>query len=208
MIQIDKEKIYFVNGYSFTSYTRLDNDILLKICEWRNDPIERKYSYNKEAISFKQHLSFVQGLKTREDASYWLVGKGTSLIGVSNLTSINKRDGRAELGYGLNPELRNKGIGVDFALTNFLFAFDIIGCDNLFGGIIKSNYNAIVLDSFFGCTIEREDIINIDIVDYLRWTLSKNDFKKNSSEGKDFRGLVKYMKDNKEYLDLFKQYAQ
>ena len=160
--------------------------------------------YNSDIISYENHLRFLEALFEREDVAYWLVAKGERVVGVTNLTSIDLKTSRAELGYYIIPDMLNSGIGLEFAYTNMLFAFSYIGCDSLFGGIDKRNINAIMLDSYLGCQLDSENINNIS---YIRWILSSVDFFGNKDNLNDIRQFVRYMKAKKQYFNYFKKNA-
>lgn len=208
-MQIDKKKIYKVNDYTFENLISQPREQILQILEWRNNPQIRKYMYNKGVISLENHLKFVDSLSSREDVAYWLVKKYEEPIGVTNLTSINSEKSEAELGYYMIPTLLSKGNGVEFAYVNFLFAFKEIGCDLLFGGIDKHNIDALILDSYMGCIMDKNDLDNIGCsdVEFVKWTIRGFDFLNNSDGKGDFRNLVRFMKTNKEFFDNLRKYA-
>ena len=177
------------------------------VWNWRNEESIRRFMYNKELIPFENHLKFLEGLKNREDVYYWLVERDGVIVGVNNLTSVDLHQSRAELGYYMVPEMQKKGIGIDFAYNNFVFAFCAVGIETLFGGIDKRNINAVTLDSYLGCKLNQEDLENLDSIKYIRWEVKQKDFIADMEGKNDFRRFVRYTRDNKELFDKVKQYA-
>ena len=149
----------------------------------------------------------MEALFEREDVAYWLVAKGERVVGVTNLTSIDLKTSRAELGYYIIPDMLNSGIGLEFAYTNMLFAFSYIVCDSLFGGIDKRNINAIMFDSYLGWQLDSDDVENINNISYIRWILSSVDFFGNKDNLNDIRQFVRYMKAKKQNFNYFKKNA-
>jgi pseudaminic acid biosynthesis N-acetyl transferase len=206
-MQIDRTNAIEVGLYSYKNFVTLNKRQIDSVWEWRNHPDIRKYMYNSDIISYENHLRFLEALFEREDVAYWLVAKGEQVVGVTNLTSIDLKTSRAELGYYIIPDMLNSGIGLEFAYTNMLFAFSYIGCDSLFGGIDKRNINAIMLDSYLGCQLDSEDVENINNISYIRWILSSVDFFGNKDNLNDIRQFVRYMKAKKQYFNYFKKNA-
>ena len=125
-MQIDRTNTIEVGLYSYKNFVTLNKRQIDSVWEWRNHPDIRKYMYNSDIISYENHLRFLEALFEREDVAYWLVAKGERVVGVTNLTSIDLKTSRAELGYYIIPDMLNSGIGLEFAYTNMLFAFSYI----------------------------------------------------------------------------------
>jgi UDP-4-amino-4,6-dideoxy-N-acetyl-beta-L-altrosamine N-acetyltransferase len=204
---IDKNKIYELEEYKFKNFAHLSDEEKLSVWKWRNNESIRKFMYNSDLIPFENHIRFLGSLSVRDDVAYWLVSKNDQVVGVTNLTSIDYQLSKAELGYYMIPEMLNSGIGLDFAFTNFLFAFSCIGCTSLFGGIDKLNSNAIVLDTYLGCKLNTKDIDNLKSVKYIRWTLQAEDFMRIKDTLNNYRNLVRYMKVNKDLFNNIKSNA-
>ena len=98
-MQIDRTNTIEVGLYSYKNFVTLNKRQIDSVWEWRNHPDIRKYMYNSDIISYENHLRFLEALFEREDVAYWLVAKGERVVGVTNLTSIDLKTSRAELGY-------------------------------------------------------------------------------------------------------------
>lgn len=204
---IDKGLVFVAGCYTFRNFISLTEEEKIKVWNWRNEESIRRFMYNKELIPFENHLKFLEGLKNREDVYYWLVERDGEIVGVTNLTSVDLQQSRAELGYYMVPEMQKKGIGIDFAYNNFVFAFCAVGVETLFGGIDKRNINAVTLDSYLGCKLNQEDLDNLDSIEYIRWEVKQKEFVADMKGKNDFRRFVRYTRDNKELFDKVKQYA-
>lgn len=204
---IDRHSVLVAGSYSFRNFISLTEEEKVKIWNWRNEESIRRFMYNKDLIPFESHLKFLESLNNRDDVFYWLVEKDREIVGVTNLTSVDLQKSRAELGYYMVPEMQKKGIGIDFAYNNFVFAFCEIGVDTLFGGIDKRNINAVTLDSYLGCVLNQEDIENLESIEYIRWEVKQKDFITEMDGKNDFRNFVRYTRDNKEFFERIKKYA-
>lgn len=194
IMQIDKNIIYQVNDYTFTNFINLDANLIKQVWQWRNAPEIRAYMYNKEIISLENHLRFVQSLSDRDDIAYWLVRKGEDPIGVTNLTDINIEESSAELGYYMVPSKLNSGLGLEFAYNNFLFVFDTkIQCNSLHGAIHRSNINALVLDSYLGCEINKEQLRDPD-KEFISFSVQKDRFLAEAEGKNDMRAFISYVR--------------
>lgn len=195
-MQIDKQLKYLVNGYTYENFINLGEKQIEQILEWRNHVDIRRYMYNPNPIALQEHWRFIGSLSEREDVYYWLVYKNRRVVGVVNLTDIHVEDSTAELGYYIVPDLLNSGIGLDFAYSNFCFAFDIIGCDKLVGGIHSENRNALLLDKYLGCVMKGTKVLGADACfqEFLTWEITKEHFDNNSREKNDIRTFVAYLK--------------
>lgn len=193
-MQIDKTITYRVSDYTFTNFINLDEDLIKQVWHWRNAPEIREYMYNKEIIPLENHLRFVQSLRDRDDVAYWLVRKEEEPIGVTNLTDINIEESSAELGYYMLPSKQNSGLGLEFAYNNFLFVFDTeIQCNTLHGAIHRSNINALVLDSYLGCEIKTEQLMEPD-KEFFSFSASKDKFLAEAEGKNDMRAFISYVR--------------
>jgi len=204
---ISKNQVFKAGNYSFRNFISLSDIEKEKVWSWRNEESIRRFMYNKEIISLENHLKFIDSLSLRDDVYYWIVEKEGEVVGVTNLTSVDLQKSRTELGYYMVPEMQKKGIGIDFAYNNFVFAFCEIGVDTLFGGIDKRNINAVTLDSYLGCVLNQEDIENLEAIEYIRWEVKQKVFMAEMEGKNDFRNFVRYARDNKEFFEKIKRYA-
>lgn len=195
-MQIDKLLKYLVNGYTYENFINLGEKQIEQILKWRNHVDIRRYMYNPNPIALQEHQRFIGSLSVREDVYYWLVYKNGSIIGVVNLTDVQVEDRTAELGYYIVPDLLNSGIGLDFAYANFCFAFDIIGCNKLVGGIHSENRNALLLDKYLGCVMKDTKVLGADACfqEFITWEITKEHFDNTSREKNDIRNFVAYLK--------------
>lgn len=207
-MEINRNQIYEVEKYCFRNFITLSDLEKEKVWRWRNEESIRRFMYNKEIIPYENHLNFIASLTNRNDVYYWLVEKEGEIVGVTNLTNVNLKDSRAELGYYMVPEMQKKGIGIDYVFNSLLFAFKEIHVNTLFGAIDKHNYNALALDTYLGFILNQKDISSLNEVDYIRWEMQKEDFLNNLDGKNDFRQFVRYMRDNKVFFDKMKQYAE
>lgn len=195
-MQIDK-KTYKLGNYTFQNFTTLNDEQIRQVWEWRNHPNIRKYMYNKEFIPFEKHLDFINSLSNRDDVVYWLVFLNGNPIGVTNLVDICLKKCSAELGSYMIPELDGNGMGLDFFFHNIKFSFsDSIGCKKLHGSIHRKNISALLLDSYLGFVLNKEDFNNPE-VEYIRISYNLSEYNKHKVDTTDIVKYVSYIRENK-----------
>ena len=80
-MKIDRYKIYTLDGYTYENFVSLDRKELEMILTWRNHAEIRKWMMNTAPITLEDHLAYVESLKQRDDAYYWLVRRGGIPVG-------------------------------------------------------------------------------------------------------------------------------
>ena len=193
-MQIDKNKVYKINDYSFINFININDEMINQVWHWRNDPQIRNFMYNNKEFPIEQHRRFVKSLNKRNDIAYWIVRKGNEEVGVTSLTDINLQNSSAELGYYLLPSKLNSGLGLEFAYNNLLFVFGPqIQCKLLHGAIHRSNINALVLDSYLGCDIQMEDLKDSS-KEFISFNITKEQFETVATKKNDIRLFISFVK--------------
>lgn len=204
-MQIDKNKNYVVGKYTYQNFTTLTEEQIKQVWEWRNHPEIRRNMYNKDVIPFEHHIGYVNSLKTRDEAYYWLVFKKDKAIGVTSITSVDCKSESAELGSYLKPDLINSGLGFDFFYHNLLFLFGSeIDCSSLNAAVFRPNINALLMDCYLGFEINESDAIN-PTVDYIRLVCNKDSFREKHTYPRNIRALSEFVS---KYKPLLIKYSQ
>lgn len=191
MIDIKRNVVYKTELYTFKNFIQLSLEEKLKVLDWRNDDGIRKWMYNSDILQRDEHLNFINKLSSRNDCYYWLVCNEEGPVGVMNITSVDAKNDKAELGYYLVPGLC--GEGFFFVRECFYFFFKVLGIKTFYGAVNEDNKEAIMLDEFFGCEflsskvlpqngkdvnylvcenyspIDFEEKYNFSIVDYIKY---------------------------------------
>jgi len=197
-MNIDKNKIYFYQDYSYKNFITLSEDELKMVLYWRNSPEVRRWMMSTSPIKLAEHLEYVEKLKIRSDVFYWLIMRESVPVGVLNITNVDFNTKTGEPGFYLSPDLLHKGEGI-FVLQNYkAFLLDILGFEQLPGHNYIENTNALQLSLFFGAAID--GIIEKDNRKYVSLCLKKNQFKHHKKE-KLILNFVKYSKENPILVD-------
>lgn len=188
---IDKFETYAEGDYTYRNFVTLSKDELLLILRERNHPDVKKWMFNNEDIQEGDHLAFVEGLKNRNDAYYWLMEYKGVPIGVLSLIHINYEMEEGETGYYLFASHQDSGLGLDMQFHYKKLFFSHLGVRNLPGEILWGNTNAYQMSLFFGAevdgTMEREGR------KYVVMHTSKENFEK--IEGRKLTSkFIKYIK--------------
>ena len=151
MIKIERDIVYRVNDYSYKNYVILTDEEKELVWNWRNHPEIRKWMTNSDIIPLQSHLNFIEGLKTRNDAYYWLVFKDGAPIATLNFTHINYSDNSGMPGLYLSPDELNTGEGFTFHYYYKELAYHQLGFEALKGGYVEvGNTRAFIMGSFWG----------------------------------------------------------
>lgn len=102
---INADEMYINGDYSYKNYLSLSKEELLMILHWRNHPSIRSKMNNTSEISVESHLQYVENLKDRTDAVYWLVLYKDIPIGTLNIIDIDWENKICEPGFYLSPEV-------------------------------------------------------------------------------------------------------
>ena len=192
-MNIEKNRIYFYQEYTYKNFITLSEDELRMVLSWRNSSEVRQWMMNTKPIELTDHLEYVEKLKIRNDVFYWLIMRKDIPIGVLNITKVDFNTKTGEPGFYLSPDILHRGEGI-LVLQNYkAFLLDILGFEQLLGHNYIENTNALQLSLFFGATID--GIIEKDSRKYVSLCLKKNQFKHYKQE-RLILSFVKYNKEN------------
>lgn len=150
MISIDKTKVYTVDDYSYKNYVLLTEEEKQLVLDWRNHPEIRKWMTNSDIISKESHWAFIEKLKTRTDAYYWLVFKEGVPIGSVDFVNIDYNNNTCISGFYMAPNMLDSGEGIIFHYYYKDLAYSQLGVDALVGGYVEVGNNiAFAMASFF-----------------------------------------------------------
>lgn len=124
------------------------------VLAWRNHEAIRKWMSNKNEITLKEHLKYIDSLSTKNDRIYFLVKELDNYLGVIDFTSIVENE-FAEFGVYAKPNL----IGVGSTLMNKIidYAFNILKLKKLIANVYVNNEKAIKLYKKFNFIEMKKD---------------------------------------------------
>ncbi len=132
-----------------TKFQDLSLEEKKEVLNWRNHPEIRKWMLDKNKISLKNHLNFIENLK--EDKIYLKVED----LGVINFKILGQK---AELGLHKNPE-KNK-VGKILLNEAIEYAFNKLNAKKIILYVFGDNIKAINLYKKFGfIEIDKKDNI-------------------------------------------------
>lgn len=207
---INADEMYINGDYSYKNYLSLSKEELLMILHWRNHPSIRSKMNNTSEISVKSHLQYVENLKDRTDAVYWLVLYKDIPIGTLNIIDIDWENKICEPGFYLSPEVMGKGESIFFLYNYKSFLLNVIGFEKLIGHNYLDNLSALQFTIFFGADIT--DVTEVNNRLNVSSCLVKESFNQLTSQ----RLISKYMKFLKTWnindilgkYEVFKKYAE
>lgn len=112
------------------------------VLSWRNHQDIRKWMSNRNKITLKEHLKYIDSLPFKNDRIYFLVKELNSYLGVIDFTSIVENE-FAEFGIYAKPNL----IGIGSTLMNTIidYAFNNLKLKKLIANVYVNNEKAIKL---------------------------------------------------------------
>ena len=192
-MEIDKNKVYIINNYTFTNYICLSDNLVRQVLEWRNHEDVRRWMYNSDVIPYKSHIGYVESLRTREDAFYWLVSYKGEPVGCLSLTHVDPISNSAELGFYYRPDRSDHSLfGVDYVYSLYYFVFNILHFGLIRGGILNKNKDSLSLSLFMGAKITGE--LEQDSKIYLQTEISCEMFNSKSSDYFTPKEYIKYIR--------------
>lgn len=194
-MEIDKNKVYKIGDYTFTNYISLPEVLIRQVLEWRNHEEVRRWMYHSDIISYESHIKYVQSLRTREDAYYWLVSYQDKPVGAVYLTGVCYKTQIAELGMYYRPDQVNHSpFGIGYVHVLYDFAINQLHVCEIKGSIRADNKNSLILALFMGASIEGETEVNQ--LKFIHTLTTENTFN---------RRTVQQLS-TKEYLKFIRQY--
>lgn len=190
---IDKNIDYQVGDFCFRNFLHLNNSELLMILKERNHPNVKKWMVSKDDITKEEHIEFVNGLKSRDDAYYWLIYHNDKPVGVLSLIHCDYDKEEGEAGYYLFNSYQDEGIGLDLHYNYKKFFFEYLHLKNLPGRILWGNTNAYQISKFFGA--ELDSVKEIDNRKFIFMHTSKDAFLSVPSEKLTSR-FINFIKTN------------
>lgn len=167
-------------GFSYKEFCNIDRNESDMILDWRNHESVRKWMFNSNIISLKEHQEFLERLKTDLSKRYWLVFNSNNPIGVTSLIRIHNN--HAEWGYYLEPSLHETTLSIELYYYTLGFFFDNLGFRLLYGYELPANKGASSLNTLFGFSKEEKEIdiqgrmtiVNYRELDINKWVVHKN----------------------------------
>lgn len=148
-------KSFATDKFTYLDYTEMDSEMSRLVWECRNLPEIRQYMVNAAWIPLQSHLAFVEGLKSRGDALYFVVLLEGEFVGAINLHF--ERPDTAERGIYLHP--RHQGKGLATAICRDFYAYCKRHCGLCFitTRVQKSNAASNALEAALGAAKTSED---------------------------------------------------
>ena len=126
-MQIDKNRDYQVGPYTYRNFITLTIEEKMMILRERNHPDVKKWMFTKEDITEEGHLAYIEGLKTRDDAYYWLMLHDGKPVGVLSIIHCDFENDEGEPGYYLFASEQEGGYGLEMQYYYKKFFFEELG---------------------------------------------------------------------------------
>lgn len=192
-MEIDRNKTYIIGDYTFTNYICLLDNQICQVLEWRNHEEVRRWMYNSDIISYESHIKYIESLRTRGDAYYWLVSYQGEPVGAVYLTNVCCEADTAELGmYYRQDQINHSPFGVDYVHILYDFVINQLHIGRIYGNIRKENKNSLVLTLFMGASIVREEEVNK--IRYIHTLTTADAFNQRASQQLSVKEYLKFVR--------------
>ena len=163
-----------ITNYGVT-LSRLTEDKIELVRNWRNDPKIVQYMEFKECITPEMQLKWFR--KINNDTNYFFIielgGKEIGLINVKDI-DYNKREGEAGI-FIYEDDCLNSTISFQATLCLYDFCFESLKLDLMIAHILKDNKRAIKFNKMIGFKV----LPNQELIYNQKYTLSSRDYFKN-----------------------------
>ena len=138
------EPNYTLNMNSNDFFIRDPNDSdVLKIFEWRNDPLTIAYSRTGRGVEFREHLEWFAKVCVSSNIVIQIAVQDKDLIGISIFTYFSELN-YFEISINISPEFRNLGLGKNLiSLSEEKLKNDKGSC-TIRAMILENNYDSII----------------------------------------------------------------
>jgi len=141
---------FSMDGVVVKSYCQSNDDELMMVLNWRNDPDIRKYMFTTDEIQVEEHFAFARGLADREDRFYFIVLNDGVYLGSIAITEVDYRNSSAYLGIYARPDNVIKGAGQILMHSICKIVFDVMDLHSLRLEVLESNNRAVAFYEKFG----------------------------------------------------------
>lgn len=124
------------------------------VLAWRNHQDIRKWMNNKNEITLKEHLKYIDSLSSKNDRIYFLLKELDNYLGVIDFTNIKENE-FAEFGVYTKPNLT--GIGSILMKAIMDYAFNTLKLKKLIANVYVNNEKAIKLYKKFNFIEMKKD---------------------------------------------------
>lgn len=189
MISIKNDIVYRIKGYEYVNYTQLSNQQKDLVLSWRNRDEVRKWMFTKKVISKENHLKFIESLKGRKDAYYWMALLDGNPVGCYNLTDINYAENTTESGiFFSGTSLADMKANWDFEVNTLEFTFSL-GVETILGHTNVNNQFVLAMNKSLGFVENRRE--GCDFTDHI---LTRVRFEEQLAAGFDFKSFFMSLK--------------
>ncbi|MBW8001698.1 MAG: GNAT family N-acetyltransferase [Planctomycetes bacterium] len=156
----------------------IDEEDLLTLFKWRNDPLIMSRTRQWRELSWKEHKSWFDNLDLDKNLMYGIVSSRSDinehaeLVGVCGLCYIDLINRSAEVSIYIGDSFRRRtGIGSEVLRYLKIKAFDVLGLHRIYAEIYAFNVPGIRL--FEGCSFKCEATISDTVYMEGGWFSSK-----------------------------------
>jgi len=141
--------------FDLCSYVNLNENDKMLTLKMRNHPQVKKWMYNQDNITKKEHFEFIESLASNINRCYFLVKQEEKLIGSVNFKNI-RNNKPAIFGFYANPFEPILGAGRILELVSLHFIFTELNLKKLTLEVLSNNKQVLNLHKKFGFKIVRE----------------------------------------------------
>ncbi len=161
---------------TFVDISKVDENIRLKLREWRNADHVRLNMINQHVITYGEHKEWLKKILDKPQSNYWLVFNENIPIGTIYLENIDLDNGVTEWGYYIGERnYLGKGIGKKILLIFLEKVFEEMCFKRLNTKVLKKNDKALKIYKAIGFKLEKErEYIILMSFDLEGWQLLKD----------------------------------
>lgn len=132
----------------------LDDETIMKIREWRNQPFVKNMMYSQHDITEEEHRSYIESLKRDEDRGLFVFYLDDEPFGIYQYMIHPEGNYVTDGNYLVSPEYQDMGYGTIQAFFMNIIKFEYLGCNKSYGEMLDDNRRVIMLNKKMGITLE------------------------------------------------------
>ena len=161
--------------YTFKDFTALSSTELENVLYLRNQPFVREWMFNKNIITWEEHLNFIEGLKEDNSRLYLYVLRNNEFIGVYSVSEIIDQIGQG--GFYITSDAIKKKLAFEFLYFCLKEVYEN-HASTLYGFEEMQNKNAYSLNRAFGFykNLDQNESHLIEGIEHRYGELTKENF--------------------------------
>ncbi len=132
----------------------LDDETIMKIREWRNQPFVKNMMYSQHDITEDEHRKYIESVKRDETRGLFVFYLDDEPFGVYQYIIHPEGNYVTDGNYLISQEYQDMGYGTIQSFFMNIIKFEYLCCNKSYGEMLDVNRRVIMLNKKMGITLE------------------------------------------------------